>query len=78
MNWLETKKVPPAKKANDTMVTLLNCVRSKTKPDTDVDILTEITTIVNPSGKMSIHFCRFTVLLRDQGSLSLLSLVRLI
>lgn len=34
--------------ANDTVITLLNCVRPKTKPDTYVAILAENIGIVNP------------------------------
>lgn len=49
LKWIGWKqKSAICKTANDTVVTLLNYVRFKTKPDTNIVILAEIVRIVNP------------------------------
>ena len=42
-------------KVNDTVITLLYCVRHITKLDTDIVSIAEIITIVNPSGRKGVH-----------------------
>ncbi len=60
INWPENKKSAICKNANDTVINSVKLCSALAKPDTDIEIITESTRIVNPPEKRKAGIRDFT------------------